>query len=833
MKGQEWQMNKLRTTIRNHQWVIAECTVLLLAIVVGVVMWSMYHSTSVGKAYRILVIQSDEKTYKPYDRYAKAFAKALAHEQVTADVKTFYLNCEQYDDDEEIGRLDTLVNSFSKGFYPDLIIVNGDQATYSLLSTRNTKLFNIPIVYGAVRFPNRPLLKEYQHYRNITGLYDHIDIPANLRFIRDISGRGCVITQIDDSFLDRTTMAYADSQLARHPEIRNNLHWQYPLHEMRRTDDNVLSLTSLSLHHAERMASEKDIKSRQIKSKKLGPEAELADRKIQGTQNYFYVMSQYSAGFRFLLLKNERGSRVIAGMANSMLFSAIDENFDMGKDSKVIGGYFTTWETTAKEEAALARRILNENVRPCDISEKVPQKEYVVDWNAHDIKGYDAVYSHLPSYVKLVNIPFREAHRILYLCVLHGSIMLGVFLIVYLYLLYRREQRGKRKAYERMIEERENLNLAILGSRTYAWVITDGKATVSEEFLNTIGLPKKAWSVDFNRGLWFVAPPYREGFMRFLRDQKHEGNFAYQCECDFGNGVLSWWEIRCTTVKTKKGHTKTRGLLIDISDIKKREQELEEARRKAEESERLANEARKLAQEVELKQSFLENMSHQIRTPLNAIVGFSTLIATQHDELSDEDMKSFSVDIEHNTNILLRLVNDVVEMSQIESGDVKFNFREVAVDSLLEEVFHADSFQIPSHLRYELKAGPAHLFVHVDKERLQQVLSHLIANACKFTPKGSITLGWQLTDKNNEVEIYVEDTGIGISEAEQRLVFGRFYKSDEFKPGTGLGLSIAKTIVEHLHGCIKLKSEVGKGSRFSIVLGLIDEKRFMPLQNSF
>ena len=797
---------------------------ILFAITIGGVLWLVFHSTKVVKPYQILVIHSNEKSYLPYIRYAKALNKALSHENIVANVKTFYLNCEQYDDDDEIERLDTLVDAFSKEGQPDLIIVNGDQATYSLLSTRNPILKHIPIVYGAVRYPNRGLLKEYKPYNNVTGLYDSIDIPANLRFIRELTGRGCVVTQIDDSYLDRHALAYADSQLAHHPEIVNNLHWKYSLAAIRKTDDKVLSLTSLSLYHTERMASDRDIRYRQGRLQQSNPRTELADRKIQGTQNYFYMMSQYSAGFRFLLLKNERGSRIMAGMTSSMLFTAIDENFDKGEESKVIGGYFTTWKTTAEEEAKIARRILIEKVRPADIPESVPRKDYVVDWNAHNIKGYDALYERIPSQVKIINIPFKEAHRVAYLCALHGVATLGVILIIYLYVLYRREQRGKRRAYENMIEERENLKLAILGSRTYAWVISDGQATVTEEFFHAIGIPQKTWSVDFNRGLWFVAPPYREGFMNFLKDQKKEGNYTYQCECDFGNGDLSWWEIRCATVKTPKGHLKTRGLLIDISDIKRREQDLEVARCKAEESERLANEARKLAQEVELKQSFLENMSHQIRTPLNAIVGFATLIAMKHNELSDEDMKNFVTDIEDNTDLLLRLVNDVVEFSQIESGDVKFVFKEVSVESVVNDVFKNNSIQIPNHLQFKLQKGPEDLFIHVDEQRLKQVLSHFIANACKFTPKGSITLGWQLSLDSHEVEIFVEDTGIGISKAEQRLVFGRFYKSDEFKQGTGLGLSIAKIIVEQLHGHIKLQSEVGKGSRFSIALGLLDKE---------
>ena len=111
-------------------------------------------------------------------------------------------------------------------------------------------------------------------------------------------------------------------------------------------------------------------------------------------------------------------------------------------------------------------------------------------------------------------------------------------------------------------------------------------------------------------------------------------------------------------------------------------------------------------------------------------------------------------------------------------------------------------------------------FPFVDEGRMRQVITNFITNAAKFTPEGSITMGWKVNEDTNKVELYVEDTGIGLSEEDRKMVFSRFFKKDEFKQGTGLGLSICKLIVSRLGGSIKVKSQLGKGSRFSVFLSI-------------
>ena len=766
----------------------------------------------------ILVIMSNTEGLKSYERYDEALRRSLSREHVNARLDYFYLDCERFNEQDEIARMDSVVNSYTNGNWPDLIIVNGDQATYSLLSTYNDRLHRIRIVFGAVRFPNWKLLAKYAPDRNITGLYDSIDVMGNLRFIYKLTRRGTIVTQIDDSYLDRQTVAMVDSQLNPRRDVINNIHWRVSLLYMRHYNDS-LALCSISLRHTERNASDGEVLSRLRKSHvnySLDDEGTVADRKMQGSINYGTIMS--NTNFTHLLLKNESGANYHYTLAHDHIFSAIDERFCTGEKSKVIGGYMTTWETTAAEEARLARSILVDNISPADLPITVPKKDYVMDWTARGIYGNSDAFSDIPPYVKIYNRPFSEAHPRATKALQALSLMLTVSIIILLFSLYRREQRRKKKALADLIEERENLRLAIRGSETYAWVIRDGVIVLQNEFFTKMGQPFRIYSLTAEGLAEFVLPGYIDGIKRLLARQQELGQYTYQCEMDFGTGQSRWWEIRSTTLRTLSGQKKVLGLLLDISEFMRREAALEKAKEEAIENERLAEEARRLAQEAELKQSFLANMSHEIRTPLNAIVGFSNLLVTQLDELSADEQRMFVQNINHNSELLLRLVNDVLEISRIESGYMKFDFQTISVDDVIDNVYQANRLQIPKHLRFFVHRGQKGLALFVDDGRLLQVLTNFITNAGKFTPQGSITLGWDYREATKEVELYVEDTGIGLSAAEQKLVFSRFYKADEFKQGTGLGLSISKVIVERLHGRIELKSEVGKGSRFSVVL---------------
>ena len=269
-------------------------------------------------------------------------------------------------------------------------------------------------------------------------------------------------------------------------------------------------------------------------------------------------------------------------------------------------------------------------------------------------------------------------------------------------------------------------------------------------------------------------------------------------------GTYLWTEFTISShnIPTPQGYLRQPfGLCSDIDNLKNKQNELQALLQEAKISD-------------ENKTLFLANMSHEIRTPLNAIVGFSSLLA-ESDDLSAEE-RQMAIDlINENSQSLLVTINDILDISRIESG-ISFQQTPFVLNDLIRKVQEEQQGKIPApiELRVNLPQNP--VILEGDSFRMEQVLCNLINNASKFTKEGSIEIG--LEQKPDEISIYVRDTGIGISPEQQEKIFDRFYRVDHFTKGNGLGLPICKEIIQRFQGSITLKSELGVGTTFFITL---------------
>lgn len=235
----------------------------------------------------------------------------------------------------------------------------------------------------------------------------------------------------------------------------------------------------------------------------------------------------------------------------------------------------------------------------------------------------------------------------------------------------------------------------------------------------------------------------------------------------------------------------------DITELKETERKLIAARDKAEELDRL-------------KSVFLANMSHEIRTPLNAIVGFSSLLTETEDM---KDRKQYMAIVQENTELLLQLISDILDLSKMESGAFEFVKSDTDVNLLCSEIIRSLRMKVPAGVELVFEECLPGCHVWADKNRLNQVISNFINNALKFTFSGSITLGYY-RQTDGYLRFYVRDTGMGIPKNKIKTVFDRFVKLNSFVHGTGLGLSICKSMVEQMGGTIGVESEEGEGSCF-------------------
>ena len=271
---------------------------------------------------------------------------------------------------------------------------------------------------------------------------------------------------------------------------------------------------------------------------------------------------------------------------------------------------------------------------------------------------------------------------------------------------------------------------------------------------------------------------------------------------DYNPVTKRWYTIQSMAIKWLDGRWAIMELATDITTRKQVELELIQAKEKAEESDRL-------------KSAFLANMSHEIRTPLNAIVGFSNMLPHTEDPV---EMREYADIIETNTDLLLQLINDILDLSKIEAGTFDFYPSSIDVNQTMEEIEQSMRLRLKNSdvtLAFTERL-PGCLF-YIDKNRLIQLLANFVNNAIKFTQTGTICMGYRMTDTDT-IYFYVSDTGCGMSNEQCEHVFERFVKYNPFIQGTGLGLSICRTIVERLGGKIGVDSEEGKGSTFWFTL---------------
>lgn len=215
------------------------------------------------------------------------------------------------------------------------------------------------------------------------------------------------------------------------------------------------------------------------------------------------------------------------------------------------------------------------------------------------------------------------------------------------------------------------------------------------------------------------------------------------------------------------------------------------------------------------KSRFIANISHEIRTPLNAVLGFSQLFANDQIELTAEERKQYAELIMTNGNMLLKLVDDVLDMSKIEAGKLKFNIGEHDVVALVNTAAKiAETNNKSEDVEIRVATSISHLTIETDRERLLQVLANLTTNAKKCTEHGSITIALEKQPKDDMISISVSDTGCGIPKEKAEEVFERFRKLDSFRQGTGLGLSICRAFVEELGGKIWVDTTYTEGARF-------------------
>jgi signal transduction histidine kinase len=721
--------------------------------------------------YKIAIIHSYEKNYYDADRYRHILEKELKANGVSFEMKELFMNSDELLYHDEMARASFFIDELDK-WGVDAIGIFNNQATYSLLKCGNPKLRHIPVVFSGVYHPDIDLIREYP---NVTGYVDIPDYTSAIRMIEHIMGKSRIVVMSGSGMIDS--------------QMWTNMKEQCHNAKIETFEGDIFQ--HILTHRVIKDAYKE--KKESFYNEKI--DTTIVMRLMSETMPLRTIQQVARGSETFLLLTSRTyNSQNAPDFFSNPSFAVINEGF--GANDKMLGGYFTTLETQLKDMAKSISLRLQDKMPEQQITQS--QKQYVLNWNV--MQHYNISDRNLLPEYQVMYIPFSVRYR----CYILTGIILGgmsvVLIIVSLTYGFIRERKRKKEALRNLLYEHKTLKLAIEGGTTFAWRKVKGNLSFDSHFYKLIAYPHTF--ITLEQILTFVHPDDQERFRTgFLQDHK-DSNYKEEYRCKFSGGY-EWWEFRYSYINNSDNSFVVTGLLQNIQEIKDREAELIQARF--------------LAERAELKQSFLNNMSHEIRTPLNAIVGFSNILINEPN-LAEEEKQEFLDIINLNNDLLLNLINDILEMSRIDSGAVPFVLNEADVRTVVRACYQTFSVQIKPSLEFLQDFPKEDVTIRVDTMRLQQVITNFLTNANKFTSTGYIKIGYRYFPDKNVVHIFVEDSGIGMPADELEMIFSRFYKHDEFAQGTGLGLSISRSITDRMNGKIEVESEEGKGSRFTIVL---------------
>lgn len=742
---------------------------------------------------RISLIYSMTKNDIGNKKLEKLLYEEFHRQGIEAIFDKFYIDCTKLNEKEEIEyarRYLELLESKST----DLILTIGDQATYSFLSTRHRLLSSIPVLACNVRFPNEELIEEYD-LQKVYVLRDSPDLKRNIDFIKTLYPHNMeIIYNIDLTYLGHKSF----DKLSKVVDRQSVRVLGYQKAFVQESDYEHLTEMIEYFNLTSGLGNDR--------VKRSGLTISLCPfRYIRGAS--LLVMLEQSKREQknqaFLLDKLDMMAIPIVTALNIPSFSCICEGF--GENAKIVGGYMATESISAKAIADLATRLLKkEKVGMPKIRDL--EKEYVLDWIYFSEFAGDI--SNVPKDVSIINYPFYDRYR-KELYILGGLFVISFILVTISLLRTHRRSLIERRNLQMLQEVHKRLSLSVDGGKISLWNIQEGVLEFDDNYTQLVGLEQRRFTKEDM--IQYTHPDDVQLLSSFYETlHQSPGMQIQRIRFCFGKegADYEWYELRCSSLKDARGEIMLAGTMQNIQKLVEHEHQLILAKQ--------------IAEKAELKQSFLNNMSHEIRTPLNAIVGFTNLlIAEGADEIEPEEKATMLEIINTNNELLLKLVNDVLEISRLDSGNLSFDIKECDITKIVKEIYMTYQTLIQPSLNFLLELDETvSLPANIDSLRFTQVISNFLNNANKFTKEGTITLGGKIDKEHREVCVYVKDTGKGIDDKELMMIFDRFYKTDEFEQGSGLGLSISKVIIERLAGRIEVDSEVGKGSCFSVVLSL-------------
>lgn len=747
-----------------------------------------------GHERRLLVIHAwgdqsgeyEKEVRQQYDKAAKAnqadvhIRHVFLHRPVTARARATRILC------------DTLRALRSAGWKPDVIITHGDDALefYLRCAVRQKGYTTTPCVYAGVICQDRMLSMAPYDAVPCTGFRDSLYIHECFDMMRDIwHDKGSCLVELDSTAVDVFVSQALHKALSDTTRYIDN--WDLHIdkaasfrHFEDSTDQRAL-VHFLSVEYPGANSPRDTVLS-------------ASERERLGRS---YIRDTYHNAKYLHQLQGNYGlySNLVIDHSRMAQVSLTNAQFGQQHPCRILGGYFALLETQVGDALGYALRIMDGTpVR--QLPRAIHHADYYLSWTALKMNGIQT--GGLDARYHITGIPMSMRNRQAYDLMCIGAILLlaivitAILFTVFWYLFHINKRRE--------MQQLETIEWMLGGSRSGMWHYLMGEIYLSPNLKNILDTKRDV--VTNREFLFMVHPDDREMMAKVLNfDDLQEGFHSHRYRMRLSDDPeYHWYRLSYAVGEMTVRRKAVDGLIRRIDLEVQEEQQLQETLQNAE--------------ETKLKEAFLANMTHDIRSPLSTIVSYANLLATDGMSLPAEERHVFVEQIEQSIHVMLTLLSDVVNVSRMQLGEYRYMLQPCSVAEFVAKTYRANNVQVPSHIEFILKKSEDAI-IEVDADRLTQVLNNFISNAIKNTPSGSITLGWTVDE--GMVDIYVEDTGIGISEENLETIFEKYTKFDG-KSGAGLGLNICKTIVEKQNGCIRVSSKLGVGSRFSACFPIMD-----------
>ena len=666
---------------------------------------------------------------------------------------------------------------------PEVILLNDDPIVDWLLKKEHpdSVFLNTPVVFAGV---NSLLSDSVQKkFSLMTGFEARIDLGRNIEELMRMGRSQNVVIELDYGEGDDRLRAQFEDELQDSSRFVNN------------SDFKVRNLDAEYLGRRFPGLAVVNVVSCAEPYRNVG-EGETAEEGKDRTGRFY----QRASTMWHLQVKCDIFSNSLIDHAGRPQFTCIREQFGDPENPRFLCGYFTGTETQVEDQVRYAARIMK-GEKPRTLPISIHASDYHLDWNAMQMVFPHVPYNAYKAKFHIVNAPFYLEQPVLFvveIVVIVVVISLVIYLIVFL--MIRWKQRGQNQLMEELQYEEKVHDLMFSDPKDTLWEYYDGVFTLTQQFADHFKLPSaRVTEEDLERMVHEDSRPSFEILKKF-REQRGRKVIRLRMSPDGGKSWF-WTEVTYTVTDEVARTGRLYGLLMNIDQKKETEEKMEQAQL--------------LASEVALKENFLANISHDLRTPLGAVTGFSTLLTTPGMVFEEGEREQYGEIIHQNTDMILNMIDSVMQKAQIETGDLEIIQKPVSVKKLVQECYNTNHIIAPSHLKFNLEMAEPDTELNIDITRTKQVVNNFLSNAFKFTAEGSVTLGWRYVEEGGElVEVYVRDTGIGVAPEKQSRLFERYTKVNETDHGTGLGLNISKTIIEKQGGTIGVESEQGKGSKF-------------------